>query len=246
MQHELSDVVVQVTVLSRQGSGREENQDRIVVNNTVLASEHPTVETRMLNVPVLVAVFDGLGGHPAGGLAAAVAADAVASGSSRLRTESDVEKLIDTTNRHLYRTMFAYPDLATMGATIAGAYITQQTMTIFHVGDSRVYAYKGGYLTRMTVDDWDAKERIITQVLGGSYGFVPVRTHMTIEPLTATRLLVATDGVFAATGREQLAEAMEAHLEDVPERLLQAAIAAGNTDDFSAAVIEVPAGLPNH
>ena len=46
----------------------------------------------MFNVepPTLVAVLDGLGGHPAGDIAAALAAEVIAQGSSEVKTEQDV------------------------------------------------------------------------------------------------------------------------------------------------------------
>lgn len=118
------NVRVRAAMLTRQGAGRDENQDRIVVNRMVAASGHLLTQTTDLDVPALVAVVDGLGGHPAGGLAASLAADAVASAAPRLQTEDDVAGLVDSANRYLYRTMFAYPNLEEMGATIAGVFIT--------------------------------------------------------------------------------------------------------------------------
>ena len=54
---------------------------------------------------VQVAVLDGLGGHPAGDIAAALAAEVIASGSSEVKTDADLVELVEEANRHLYRTM---------------------------------------------------------------------------------------------------------------------------------------------
>lgn len=69
---------LRVAVLTRRGSGRTINQDRVVVGDMVVDSDQPT--TAMFNVepPSLVAVLDGLGGHPAGDIAAALAGEVIA------------------------------------------------------------------------------------------------------------------------------------------------------------------------
>ena len=69
-----------MAVLTRQRSGREINQDRVVVNDTVADSDHPTTAVLTVDPPSLIAVLDGLGGHPAGDIAAALAAEVIASG----------------------------------------------------------------------------------------------------------------------------------------------------------------------
>ncbi len=50
--------MLEVAVLTRQGSGRAINQDRVVVNDTVVDSEHPT--TVMFTVWSCLAFLDGL------------------------------------------------------------------------------------------------------------------------------------------------------------------------------------------
>ncbi len=56
--------MLKVAVLTRRGSGRAINQDRVVVNHTVVGSEHPTTAMFTVEPPSMIAVLDGLGGHP--------------------------------------------------------------------------------------------------------------------------------------------------------------------------------------
>ena len=237
--------MLKVAVLTRRGSSREINQDRVVVNHTVVGSEHPTTALFSVEPPSLVAVLDGLGGHPAGDIASTLAAEVIASGSSQTNTEQDLIALVEDANRFLYRTMFAYSSLEGMGTTIAGVIVTTDTVIVFHVGDSRVYFHAGEQLLQATVDDWEAG--YITQTLGGNDSFYPIRVHTTTELLAGGRILAATDGVFGHADSNMLAQAMVGPLETVPDQLLKVAVEAGNTDDFSVAVIEpaTPSPLPD-
>ena len=198
-----------MAVLTRQGSGREINQDRVVVNDTVADSDHPTTAVLTVDPPSLIAVLDGLGGHPAGDIAAALAAEVIASGSSQVKTEQEVVSLVENANRFLYEAMRVHPGLREMGTTIAGVLVTTDTVTVFHVGDSRVYLHTGESLTQVTVDDWD--EGYITQTLGGYSWFHPIQVHTTAVPLTSERILAATDGLFGRANRTMLSKAMEGH-----------------------------------
>ena len=186
--------------------------------------------------PSLIAVLDGLGGHPAGDIAAALAAEVIASGSSQTKTEQDLTSLVEDANRFLYEAMRVHKGLRDMGTTIAGVLVTNDTVIVFHVGDSRVYLHTGERLTQVTVDDWD--EGYITQTLGGYPWFHPIQVHTTAVPLRSGRTLAATDGLFGRTNRAKLSKAINGPLETVPDQLLKVAIESGNTDDCSVAVIE--------
>ena len=87
--------MLRVAVLTRRGSGREINQDRVVVGGTVVDHNQPTTTMFDLGCPSVVAVLDGLGGHPAGEIAAALAAEVIAHGNSEVGTEQDVTSLVE-------------------------------------------------------------------------------------------------------------------------------------------------------
>ncbi|MCE2525976.1 MAG: protein phosphatase 2C domain-containing protein [Actinomycetia bacterium] len=228
--------MLKAAVLTRQGLGRTVNQDRVVVNQTVVDPQPAKTSVFSAELPSLVAVLDGLGGHPAGDVAASLAAEMIASASSEVRSEPDVIALVEEANRFLYQTMATYPILQYMGTTIAGVLVTLEAVTVFHVGDSRVYFHAGGDLVQATVDD--GRDGYVTQTLGGHDSFEPIRVHASTEPRANRRILAATDGLFDHTDRETLSPAMNGLLEEVPDQLSQVAIESANPDDFSVAVIE--------
>jgi len=228
--------MLRVAVLTRRGSGRDINQDRVVVGDVVVDSNQPTTTMFTCQPSCLVVVLDGLGGHPAGDIAAALAAEVIAQGSSGVKTEQDVLSLVEDANRLLYNSMLVYKGLREMGTTIAGALVATDEVVVFWVGDSRVYLHTGEGLTQVTVDDWD--EGYITQTLGGYPWFHPIEVHTNTVPFPRGRILAATDGLFGMADRDTLAQAVSGSLETVPDRLLGVAIDSGNTDDFSVAVID--------
>lgn len=78
---------------------------------------------------------------------------------------------MEDANRFLYDAMLVHSGLRDMGTTIAGVLVTTDTVTVFHVGDSRVYLHVGDSLTQVTVDDWN--DGYIIQTLGGIAGSIP-------------------------------------------------------------------------
>ena len=228
---------MRAVVLTRRGTARDINEDRVVANDTVANSYQPTTTVLTLGFPGLVAVLDGLGGHPAGDVAAALAAEVIAQGSSKVKTEHDLVSLVEDANRVLYDAMLVHKGLREMGTTIAGVFATADTVVVFWVGDSRVYLHTGDDLTQITVDDLE--EGYITQTLGGYPWFHPIQVHTTTVPFREGRILVATDGLFGMTHRDALARAMTGPLETVPDQLLRVAIESDNTDDCSVAVIDL-------
>jgi len=109
-------------------------------------------------------VADGMGGHPAGGLAAQTAI-AVASLRAQHRaawlldhpnaTAEFVADLVTSANRRIHDLILEKPSLEGMGTTFIALAITTappQVAHIAHLGDSRAYLYRGGELKQLTRD----------------------------------------------------------------------------------------------
>ena len=237
---------MRVIALTRRGTDRTENQDRVVIDGAVLASGHSEPVVQEIGPHVLLAVVDGMGGHSAGGVAAAIVADVIASGHQRTTTTADIEALVTAANDKLYAMMARVPSLSGMGATIAGLAATQEGLIIFNVGDARVYLADGGYLMLASVDDRrpGAARGAVTQSLGGLHSPTAVDVHITCEPAGTGRVLVASDGLTARTPHEALASVVSSPLEEAADALLGAALAAGGTDDISFGLLALSGDPP--
>lgn len=229
---------MRMAAISHRGLRRSENQDRIVVDDAVLGSDVCGATELDVGPPTLLAVVDGMGGHPAGGVAAAAAADVLASGFRRLRTCEDVGRLVSQANDELYALMGRVPGLSGMGAAVAGVFAAPGGLAIFNVGDVRVYLHSGGYLMQASIDD-RRSGGALTQSLGGLHAHSPVQVHLSSEPYDRGTVLVASDGLFAQAPHERLAEAMADPPAAAAGRLLDEALAAGGHDNISLVLLEL-------
>ena len=233
---------MKIAATSHPGLRRTDNQDRVVVDDTVLGSDIGEAAEFDVGPLTLLAVIDGMGGHPAGGVAAAVAADVLASGFRRLRTSIDIEKLVSRANDELYATMGRVPGLSGMGATVAGVFTAPDGLAIFNVGDVRVYLRSSDYLMQASVDDHRPGDDRgpLTQALGGLHAHSPVQIHLSSEPYDSGTVLVASDGLFTQVPHERLTEATAAPPAQAASRLLEEALAAGGHDNISVGLLELP------
>lgn len=109
-------------------------------------------------------VADGMGGHPAGDVAAqtavAVATQRAGERASWLQEHPDdaaefVTDLVISANLRIYDLMKMRPSLRGMGTTFVALAITLTPMPVAHIahlGDSRAYLYRAGQLTQLTRD----------------------------------------------------------------------------------------------
>ena len=109
-------------------------------------------------------VADGMGGHPAGDVAAQTAV-AVATQRAKERaawfrehpsTAAEfVADLVTSANQQIHDLMLAKPSLKGMGTTFVALAITPAPTPVAHIahlGDSRAYLYRTGQLTQLTHD----------------------------------------------------------------------------------------------
>lgn len=243
---------VAVSALSHPGLIRERNEDSLVAGPWTLCAtvtESPQTLVFPLGTPLVVAVADGLGGHPGGDVAGALAARRMASAGPALSSEDAVRDAVRACNREVYDA--AGDDeaggLATMGTTIAGVVVRPGSLLVFNVGDSRVYAASRDGLRQVSVDDSPPLEpgqrttSIVTQCLGGSRSYRAVHPHVTAESLSpGDRYLVCTDGLTDPVPTDVLDEVMREHDDGrAAFELWKAAIAAGGPDNITLAVVRV-------
>ena len=141
------------------GLVRAENQDNLYVNGTyrqdVSADSVFRHETISYNNG-LYAVADGMGGEKHGELASLIAVKALKDG-----TLSDGEMAI-------YVTIIndAICDLmnekggARIGSTFAGLRVDGSNAEILNIGDSRIYLFRGGKLTQLSIDHTETQQMI--------------------------------------------------------------------------------------
>ncbi|HIS68745.1 MAG TPA: serine/threonine-protein phosphatase [Candidatus Gallacutalibacter stercoravium] len=99
----------------------------------------------------LAAVADGLGGHGGGSIASSTAVETVASGffAGPSLEPAALNQLFVSANNQVYGLQSAQTQMKT---TLAALFSQEKNVVIAHVGDSRVYWFRGGAIIFQTCD----------------------------------------------------------------------------------------------
>jgi protein phosphatase len=226
----------------------------------------------------LFIVADGMGGHVAGEVASRVAVESVAafiqetSGADKNRTwpfpfepqlsleANRLKAAFRLANRRIAATIADSQDLRGM-ATTASAILHGPTHScVAHIGDSRVYLFRGDRLTQLTHDHSWVEEQVragtltpaaarqhpwrnvVTRALSG--GEDPDIDVVEIQPQPGDRYLLCSDGLFGVVPDEKIGAIVgdrSASLEDICGKLIDAANAAGGPDNITAMLLQVDA-----
>lgn len=245
-----STAYIAVTALSHRGAVRDQQEDSLVAGPWTLCAtvtENPQTLVFPLGPPLVVAVADGLGGHPGGEVASALVVRELALTGSSLGSEDSLRETLRDCNRRVYAAAAAGPELTAMGTTMAGIVLTAERVLAFNVGDSRVYAANGGGLRQLSTDDRPSGQEvglpagIVTQTLGGRDELTDIDPHLAALPLAPdTSYLVCTDGLTDPVPTSVLEAVLGQHQDGrAVFELWKAAIEAGGPDNITMALVRL-------
>jgi PPM family protein phosphatase len=246
----MAERFVEVSVITHDGLVREHNEDSVVVGpwtTCATVTTAPATFALPLLDPVVIAVSDGLGGHPAGEVASSVAVQTLARLAPQLSDADAVRQAVEASNRTVFAEAARHPAREGMGTTIAGVVLTSAEAYVFNVGDSRVYAYGPEGMLQISVDDSPplppgaTHTAIITQILGGYGDPEPLDVHVSTHPIDEDmRYLVCTDGLTDVIDDAEIAAVLEENrgVAAVFE-LWRAAITGGGPDNITVAIAEI-------
>ncbi|MEV7185642.1 protein phosphatase 2C domain-containing protein [Kitasatospora sp. NPDC093102] len=246
------DVVeVTVTAMTHRGAVRDGNEDAFVIGSLTAAgvdTVDPVVVRLLVEEPTVVAVADGLGGHDAGEIAAALTVRRLA---ERARS-TGVGELLREINAELYELAETDPACAGAGTTAVGLWLTPGRVFWFNVGDSRLYREDGGYLGQVSVDDSPVPDRdepgraatptnLVLQTLGGAASFEPVHPHTGTERyVPGSRWLLCSDGLSDLVDVAEMEVILAGNPDDdvrAVKALWVAAMNAGGRDNITALLV---------
>ena len=163
-------------------------------------------------------------------------------------------------NRRIGSAIADSHDLRGMATTASALLSGKESACVAHVGDSRVYVLREGGLQQITNDHSWVEEQVragtmsptaarqhpwrnvVTRALSG--GEDPEVDVTEIRPQSHERYLLCSDGLFSVVTDEQIAGLLgliDVPLEQVCQKLIEAANAAGGPDNITALVLEVDA-----
>jgi len=214
-----------------------------------------TNEDALLAEPPVFLVSDGMGGHAAGEVAAAIVVDEFRSRAGEVEVEADwVTRCIISAGRRIR-------DGVRGGATVVGAAVVTHSgepyWLAFNIGDSRVYRLAEGELTQISVDHSYVQElvdagelsvadsrhhpqrNVITRAVGLAGDGDP--DCWLIPGREGDRLLLCSDGVSGELDDAAMATLLSEHVhpQRAADALIRAAVSAGGRDNATAVVVDV-------
>ena len=184
----------------------------------------------------MVAVADGLGGHPAGDVASKTAIssldEAALTGES---SEQDRRSATQAAHEAVLAAADEEPGRASMGTTVVVAVIDGASARVLHVGDSRAYLLDPeGRLCALTQDH--GVNGYLSQALGLDRAVEPDVTEAGCPP--GSRLLLCTDGLTNMVDDPSIAQLLgRGDAQQACDGLVEAALANGGIDNVTVVVV---------
>jgi protein phosphatase len=206
---------------------------------------------------------DGMGGHLAGEVASALAGDLLQQYFNALPPEGNDSEVaqglgqaVAEANRLIHHRAGTDPRCHNMGTTVVAALFRGSTLSCAHVGDSRLYRYRGGELEQLSHDHSLVQElvdegmmsreeaiesthkNVITRALGLA---AEVEVDLLQAPLEAGDLyLLCSDGLSDKLPDAELAGLLQGgSLDEMAQRLVAEAKARGGEDNISLILVKV-------
>jgi PPM family protein phosphatase len=221
----------------------------------------------------LFVVSDGMGGEAHGEIASAMAVETVVKTCLGEETRtlaasaevqpgwSDKTRLLlnaaQLANKKIYESAEANPQQQGMGATLTAAWINKETLSVVHVGDSRVYLLRSGVLQQLTSDHSLVAEQVrrgiltaaeaehseLQSVLLRALGTQP-EIEVDAEEHTLFPndiLLLCSDGLTRMVAEQKIAATLESESDPgrTAEKLVALANENGGADNVTVVVVHM-------
>ncbi len=142
------------------GCVRTNNEDiGLVQEELVCDAPVQVVLNSTTDMPVVVAVADGMGGHKGGEVASQIAVEKLIEWRRQLPADADYNSACETlsawvtaTDRYIHDEGERDNTLKGMGSTLVGLTFTLKTVFAFNIGDSRLYRFRDGWLRQISRD----------------------------------------------------------------------------------------------
>jgi protein phosphatase len=207
-------------------------------------------------------VADGMGGHAGGDIASAITAQHVALADEPVENSQQAEqKLIDyiwQANEKLGASVDQHSELAGMGTTFSGMLVHGTSVSIGHIGDSRIYLARDGVVKQITSDHTfvqrlvdtgriteeealvHPRRSVLMRVLGDVEQFPEVDLE-TFETKPGDRWMVCSDGLSGVVPEGLMHRIMlsKSTVQEATDLLVGEALEFGAPDNVTVVLVDV-------
>jgi serine/threonine protein phosphatase PrpC len=210
----------------------------------------------------LFVVADGMGGHAGGDVASAIAVRRIAEVDQKFTSAHDavfaLQSALIAANSLLAETVFEHDELTGMGTTVSGIIRVDNQIAMAHIGDSRIYRYRGGKLEQISADHTfvqrlvdsgritpeeaavHPRRSVLMRVLGDVDAAPEIDTAV-FDTSPGDRWLICSDGLSSYVSDDK----MEHVLATIPsaqgaaERLIKESLDQGAPDNVTVVLVDI-------
>ncbi len=210
----------------------------------------------------LFLVADGMGGHAGGDVASAIALKRIVEADTLYSSVQDAEFALESAllaaNTLLAETVFDHAELTGMGTTVSAMARVGDQMVIAHIGDSRIYLYRGGVLEQVTADHTFVQRLVDSGRITPEEAAVHPRRHVLMRVLgdidsspeidtlvlhtqPGDRWLLCSDGLSSYLNDDKIAAVLGAFtgIKDACNRLVRETLDQGAPDNVTIVLVDV-------
>lgn len=213
----------------------------------------------------LFLVADGMGGHLGGEIASTIAVKTIAVLDEKLSKIDNITtalRMLEKRFEYAHNIICAFakknPKLEQMGTTISALIVLGEKIALAHLGDSSIYLYSNGILTKKThdhsvvqelidigqIDEQEAKNHpkrnIVTKVLGffDSDMIPDISIHTTV---IGDRYLLASDGLTGVVNDIKITNILKNSTNPAlcAKKLLKQSIQNDSADNITAIIVDI-------
>ena len=253
-----------VYVTTDTGAVRKNNEDSFQINNIIKRphNNRQNMRGQAFAEPIMCSVFDGMGGEAHGEVASETASLIAKSFYSfiikdRKNIDNYIGTFVNKCSQEIYRKLSCERG-SRGGCTFAMAYICDNKIKTYTIGDSRIYLYSNGTLRRISKDHtlamkkydaniytWEEAEKSndshkLTAYLGMD------TTEKELKPYAyediflseGDKLLICSDGLYDMCSEEEILSILGKDSDLISAKLANRAIDRGGVDNVTCIVIE--------
>jgi PPM family protein phosphatase len=218
----------------------------------------------------LFVVADGMDGHAGGDVASAIAIRRITEVDQRYTSAHDaafaLQSAFIAANSLLAETVFEHNELTGMGTTVSGIVRVDNQIAMAHIGDSRIYRFRGGKIEQISTDHTfvqrlvdsgritpeeaavHPRRSVLMRVLGDVDAAPEIDTEV-FDTAAGDRWMICSDGLSSYVSDDKMEHILATVpvAQDAAERLIKESLDQGAPDNVTVVLLDIDETLdPGH